>query len=584
MKKILIALITLSAALSSCTKYNTPAPYYEDYELPPDSTKVRKVLLLVVDGAVGRVVEEVMPTTIAGILPQSKYSFDALADDHTSTPSSWTTLMTGVNTDLHGIEDASYVPKPSGHNHHASTEFVPSFIFRLKQARQSINILTFSRDLTMSNALMVDANTAEVLDSDTEVKNKVVETLNTRNPELVIAQFTDVLDAGLASSFSAASTEYATAIQEVDSHIGDILSALRERENYEFEDWLVVITSNHGGIDNTHGGDSYSERNTFAIYHQPDFVRAELNASLMQSVRFWGHNSTNQPTGVRVVDAESGSDAFFSLANHRELTIEMKMSGRIKTVEWPGNFSGVGNYSYWYAPILTKKSGVGNVAGWGFFTWNVNVSFSVSDGAQGVNVQTSRPDGDIWGVITGRVQEVGNGAALISIYNDGRLAAQEELQNFNFANANSAAQQFIIGFRDNISYELPDFDLSNVRFWNRALSDSEILQSTCAYDLADGSTLLDGLLGDWRFLNVSANAVSNSVPDSRDLQFQANTPVSYRLAANYSPCVDESSNAILLQSVDVVTQTFYWFGIEPQQNWGLQGQVFLTNFELEFIR
>ena len=52
------------------------------------------------------------------------------------------------------------------------------------------------------------------------------------------------------------------AIETVDGQIDDILEALRNRETYDAEDWLVVVTSDHGGGGEGvgHGGQSDEER------------------------------------------------------------------------------------------------------------------------------------------------------------------------------------------------------------------------------------------------------------------------------------------------------------------------------------
>lgn len=587
MKKLLLILTVIAGAfVGGCTKYDNPAPQMEDYELPPDSIRTRKVLLLVVDGAVGNIVKEVMPTNIATLLPQSKYSFEAIADDHTSTPSSWATLMTGAGTSVHHIEDDSYVAKPSGHNHHGSVAYMPSFIFRLKETRETINILTFSRDLSMSNALMVDANVSEVLESDEEIKNEVVQVLNTRNPDLLVAQFQDVRNAGVSSAFSENSSAYVDAIQQTDAYIGEIMEALRARDNAEYEDWLVIITSNHGGVGNEHGGDSYTERNIFSIYHQPDLTGQELNAELMQSMRFWGHNSATQTQGIRAVDSDPESDDYFSLANHGEVTVEMVMRTRLRTIPFHSDFGPIDTYTYWYSPVVTKKSSTGGNRGWGFFTWNENMAFTIGDGTTNESIQTSRPNGDEWGILTGRIRKLSDGGVAFAIFRDGVLGQEMELPNFNTAEANDAAIEFIVGFRDNISYELPDFDLSRVRVWGKALTNQEINTAACTYDLNEHESLKDGILAEWKFLNANEGRVPNSVSGvDRDLSITGEGSMSFILNANYTPCEDRgATDNVLLQTVDVASQIFYWFGIEPQGSWGFQGQVFLSKFDLEFIK
>lgn len=43
------------------------------------------------------------------------------------------------------------------------------------------------------------------------------------------------------------------------------LNAIENRETYESEDWLIIITSDHGGFGTSHGDESVQERMTFII-------------------------------------------------------------------------------------------------------------------------------------------------------------------------------------------------------------------------------------------------------------------------------------------------------------------------------
>lgn len=45
----------------------------------------------------------------------------------------------------------------------------------------------------------------------------------------------------------------------------DILNAIESRPTYAQEDWLIVITTDHGGIGTSHGGQTLEERNTWVV-------------------------------------------------------------------------------------------------------------------------------------------------------------------------------------------------------------------------------------------------------------------------------------------------------------------------------
>lgn len=59
-------------------------------------------------------------------------------------------------------------------------------------------------------------------------------------------------------------------IYEAGFVINDILAyatieAIENRDNYENEDWLIILTADHGGFGTDHGGSSIQERMTFVI-------------------------------------------------------------------------------------------------------------------------------------------------------------------------------------------------------------------------------------------------------------------------------------------------------------------------------
>jgi len=62
-----------------------------------------------------------------------------------------------------------------------------------------------------------------------------------------------------------------TAISMLDKQIGSIMQAVHFRENKFNEEWLVIITTDHGRDAQTgknHGGQSDSERNTWLIMNK----------------------------------------------------------------------------------------------------------------------------------------------------------------------------------------------------------------------------------------------------------------------------------------------------------------------------
>ena len=78
------------------------------------------------------------------------------------------------------------------------------------------------------------------------------------------------------AAFTPDSTLYLNAIGHVDSHVGEVIRAMRARPRFSGEDWLIFITTDHGGRGNSHGGDSDAERNIWLIAHGKNLPREAL--------------------------------------------------------------------------------------------------------------------------------------------------------------------------------------------------------------------------------------------------------------------------------------------------------------------
>lgn len=572
---LLLAIFLLS--LIGCTKYYNPEPLFEEFDQEINKTIKRKVLLISVDGLVGKEVQKEVPTNIGNLLKKAKYSFGGISDVNTSDPSSWTTLMSGYTSAKHKIVDDSYMPVPSGIDPHASVTFMPSFIYRLENSVEDVNSSVVVRDETMANLFLTDADDNIVANSDEDVKSKAFELLEKSAPDLLVLQFTSVLQAGKSGKFSIDDDQYAGAIKKVDQYIGEVVNKIETSENADFEDWLIIVTSSHGGIGSSYGGESFQERNVFTLYSQKDFVSQEINAEMMNALRFWGHSSLAY--GIKAVNNESGTSNQFNL--NESLTFEIKYNwAATKTVVWEKNSSAVGNSQFMYAPLLSKKASTDvSSAGWGIFSWNTNIAISVSDGTKGVNIQTSRNNGT-WGVLTGRIKKLENGDAEISLFNLGSLVEKQVIEKFNFQAANENI--LTLGYTPNILFELPDFSISNLRIWKRALSDQEIKESICKAMLSESDLEDNKLLAEWNLLNADATKILNTVESGKDLYFEGGAPKFFTTRL-YTPCASNQTET-LLETSDVAKQVFYWLGIKTNDAWSLDGKLFLNQFEVEFLK
>src|SRR5690606_14283259 len=147
-----------------------------------------------------------------------------------------------------------------------------------------------------------------------------------KDPEVVYADIRRGQDAAMAGGCNVARAPYRNALKTGDGYLGEIMDAVESRENYETEEWLVAVTSNHGGTGTTIGGGSLSERNIFAIYHYKDFQQLELIPSFIEAPEFY-QSGSNQNYTAPVFEASSPADYNY---NGDEMTVEFRYKRNIR--------------------------------------------------------------------------------------------------------------------------------------------------------------------------------------------------------------------------------------------------------------
>ncbi|MFD1771313.1 LamG-like jellyroll fold domain-containing protein [Sphingobacterium suaedae] len=561
---------------TSCTKYADPAPTFEEYEQPEDTTLVdRKVLIISIDGLVGAELKKEVPPTIASLLENSKFSFESIADENTSDPASWASMMTGVSSNRHHITSESYIPDPDPNDPHGTEEFFPSVFYRVTEQNPRLNTIAITQNVGLANVLLMDASESIIAESDETAKGSAVARLKSTDPDLMLLQFTSVLEAGKSGGFSIENPTYKAAISDVDGYISEVLGALKERPTYAKEEWLLIVTSNHGGLENGYGGASFQERNTFTLYHYPSFSKQELIADIFVAPRFYGYD-VNNASAENVMRGRNTSvpseETNYNIARTGELTVEAK----IKV-----NKNASGNYSYSWPPFLSKVAArSGTTAGWSFFRSGNNVNFFVADGNVKIEIGGG-PLGvdEIWSHFTGVFARV-NGVPTAKFYVNGTLVATGTEPTLNIG-AVSSTSPLTFGFQQEVfSSAYLDFYMADVHIWNVALSDQEVLENSRRIGVAEDHPRRANLVGYWT-LDDGGAVFKNKVIGMPDIPVWGKA--NYNVFGNNLPYVDPEKS-ILLKSQDIMPQALYWLNITIRDNWGLEGQSFLKNFELEFLK
>ena len=70
---------------------------------------------------------------------------------------------------------------------------------------------------------------------------------------------------GHGTGFGNGNYKYIKGFRDEDAMAFELLQAIYSRPSYEQEDWLIIITTDHGGRQTWHGNQTYEERSTWVV-------------------------------------------------------------------------------------------------------------------------------------------------------------------------------------------------------------------------------------------------------------------------------------------------------------------------------
>src|SRR5271163_4911257 len=113
--------------------------------------------------------------------------------------------------------------------------------------------------------MVVDADVNRKHKTDAEVARDAVEVLAQPALDVLFVHFDDVDGAGHGKGFHPIVPEYLKAIAKTDEYVGALLKALRQRPTFASEDWLILVSTDHGGSGKSHGKNTPEHRTIFLI-------------------------------------------------------------------------------------------------------------------------------------------------------------------------------------------------------------------------------------------------------------------------------------------------------------------------------
>jgi hypothetical protein len=158
----------------------------------------------------------------------------------------WGSIMSGVDTDKHGVtsNDLGVMDQMS--------EDFPSFV---RRAEELLGVTSAAIVNWVPVALLIPEGILETyeLGSDLQVGGKASDSLRDQSHAVTFVHLDEVDGNGHGSGFSADNPLYIGAIEACDLYIGQMLNAILTRPTFAAEDWLIVLTTDHGGLGFGHG-------------------------------------------------------------------------------------------------------------------------------------------------------------------------------------------------------------------------------------------------------------------------------------------------------------------------------------------
>ncbi|MGN1203075.1 MAG: hypothetical protein ACI4RF_07240 [Eubacterium sp.] len=101
-----------------------------------------------------------------------------------------------------------------------------------------------------------------LVSDENKLQEEIIKAID-NNTDIIfgICEFPDVN--GHGTGFSNENYKYISAIVNSDRYASELIEHITNRQEYETEDWLIIITSDHGGHGRGHGTQQITDRMTF---------------------------------------------------------------------------------------------------------------------------------------------------------------------------------------------------------------------------------------------------------------------------------------------------------------------------------
>lgn len=516
----------------------------------------RKVLLVIVDGVRGQSVQDIEPPTVQSLLNTAIHSWVSVSDEGTVEPgANWASLLTGVSKSKHGVLNNDF--------ENANFEAFPTLFERLSGVDSTIQSALYTSSSLFGSELGKFANQADVLANDEAVTAAAVTAMGAGDElDVFTVHYTRPDAVGAAQGYDSSVPAYRDAILEFDTQLEALLAAMQSREQFDAENWLVVVTSSIGGeypVDDDSDNTIFSRplNNTFTIFSSPTYNTRYIGKPFAGN-RYQGNFIRFD--GLLYGTVAEGDNSVYNFGDG-SFAIELKVK-KNKTV------------SQIYPALLSKRgewSTETDSIGWTVFLEDNYWRFNARGASGGGQVSGGELSDGTWNsiAIVGRII---NGERVIVTYTNGVKNNEVNVKNWG---AIDNDQPLRIGYMGPNEDWDPDAYIADVRVWKLALAEEVINQYACEIGVDENHPYYDALAGFWPVTSYSSGRIEDLGPLGNDI-ILSNTGES-SLHLNELICAPSSDDlaANVPRAVDVPLQIFTWLRVFAEENWEMDGRIWI---------
>lgn len=232
--------------------------------------KEKKVLIIGWDGVRSDCLELASTPNMDNLLSQGISTLWAHNQNVTVSGPTWSTILTGVWQNKHGVSNNSYT--------NSQFNTYPYFATRAKEQNPDLYCVQICAWSPMTDNIYNHGFDNMIVPTWGDEYCSLAAQAQLANPDLdvLFVHFDQPDGAGHQYMFSPTASGYIDAIENCDYWTGQVLQSLYSRPTYNQEDWLIISMTDHGGIGFSHGGVTVDETRIWISFANPTFPNMDI--------------------------------------------------------------------------------------------------------------------------------------------------------------------------------------------------------------------------------------------------------------------------------------------------------------------